>query len=86
MQEMLAINVSGWMADFGESLPLDAALYSGENPSAIHSMYPDMWAELNQKAVQGYKQNTQRHARWNVSAFVKSTFIYKCFESGHFVP
>ena len=64
---MLAINVSGWMADFGESLPLDAALYSGEDPSVVHSKYPDMWAELNQKAVWSHRQKTSQHTLWNVS-------------------
>ena len=64
---MLALNVSGWMADFGESLPLNSALYSGENPSAVHSKYPDMWAELNQKAVWSYRQGTLQHSQWNVS-------------------
>ncbi len=36
----------GWMADFGEGLPLDAQLHSG---TAIewHNRYPQEWAEFN---------------------------------------
>lgn len=29
LQEMINDGVSGWMADFGEGLPVDACLYSG---------------------------------------------------------
>lgn len=29
LQEMVDDGVRGWMADFGESLPVDATLYSG---------------------------------------------------------
>src|SRR5690606_9043562 len=36
----------GWMADFGEGLPLDAVLHGG---TAIewHNRYPEAWAEFN---------------------------------------
>lgn len=30
LREMVATGVSGWMADFGEALPFDAVLHSGE--------------------------------------------------------
>ena len=42
---------SGWMADFGEYLPFDCALHSGESPLAVHNRYPEMWAEINRGAM-----------------------------------
>ena len=49
----MALNTgaSGWMADFGEYLPFDCALHSGESPLAVHNRYPEMWAEINQRAM-----------------------------------
>lgn len=48
---MLATNVSGWMCDFGESVPLDAKLNSGENPARYHSLYPSVWGQVNADAI-----------------------------------
>lgn len=42
---------SGWMADFGEYLPFDCALHSGESPLAVHNRYPEMWAAINRGAM-----------------------------------
>lgn len=33
LQEMVDDGVRGWMADFGEGLPVDACLYSGKRGS-----------------------------------------------------
>ncbi|KAL6849942.1 hypothetical protein ACP4OV_020569 [Aristida adscensionis] len=41
--------VAGWMADFGEGLPLDARLHSGEDPVAAHNRYPELWARVNRE-------------------------------------
>jgi alpha-glucosidase len=43
---------SGWMADFGEALPFNAALYGGANPAEWHNHYPEKWAEINRQAVE----------------------------------
>ncbi len=43
---------SGWMADFGEWLPMDAKLHSGANPMSYHNRYPVEWARLNREAIQ----------------------------------
>ena len=48
---MLATNVSGWMCDFGESVPLDAVLYGGQDPTQYHSIYSAVWGELNAQAI-----------------------------------
>jgi len=42
---------SGWMADFGEYLPFDAVLYSGEDPASYHNRYPEEWAKLTHEAL-----------------------------------
>lgn len=48
---MIGIGMSGWMADFGEYLPPDAVLYSGENPQVIHNEWPAIWARMNREAI-----------------------------------
>ncbi len=47
MTEALALGSDGWMADFGEWLPTDAVLASGEDPLAVHNRYPVDWARMN---------------------------------------
>jgi len=39
------------MADFGEALPYDAVLHSGEPASSFHNRYPEAWARLNREAI-----------------------------------
>lgn len=43
---------SGWMVDFGEALPFDAALHSGESAAAYHNDYPVEWMRLNREAIE----------------------------------
>lgn len=49
---MLAIGLDGWMADFGEYLPPDGKLYGAMNPYLEHNRYPVHCEELNEQAVQ----------------------------------
>ncbi len=49
--EVLGVGASGWMLDFGEALPFDAVLASGESPATAHNRYPEDWAELTRQAV-----------------------------------
>lgn len=49
---MLANNISGWMCDFGESLPLDTLLFNGQSASEFHNTYSAAWGKLNAEAVQ----------------------------------
>lgn len=51
--EQAALGVSGWMADFGEALPVDAVLASGEDPWELHNAWPRLWAELNAQSSRG---------------------------------
>ncbi len=48
---MIGIGLSGWMADYSEYLPTDAALTSGESAELYHNKYPAVWAKLNLEAL-----------------------------------
>ncbi len=50
-ENMIGIGLDGWMADFGEYLPTDAVLYSGESAELVHNRYPVDWARTNYEAV-----------------------------------
>ncbi|XP_057547685.1 uncharacterized protein LOC130826148 isoform X2 [Amaranthus tricolor] len=58
LQEMVNDGVRGWMADFGEGLPVDATLYSGEDPIAAHNRYPELWAQINREFVDEWKSTS----------------------------
>lgn len=49
-REMLDIGMSGWMADFGEYLPVDAVLAQGD-AMLFHNAWPTVWAEVNATAT-----------------------------------
>lgn len=51
-KNMIDLGLSGWMADFGEYLPTDAVLFSGENAEQIHNTWPERWAKLNREAIE----------------------------------
>src|SRR5690625_4698250 len=43
---------SCWMADFGEALPHDVILASGESGLTYHNRYPEEWAKLNREVLE----------------------------------
>lgn len=47
---MIDLGLSGWMADFGEYLPTDAVIYSG-NAELSHNIWPTLWAKCNYDAI-----------------------------------
>ena len=49
---MIALGMGGWMADFGEYLPMDCVLANGESPELWHNRWPAVWARLNREAVE----------------------------------
>ncbi len=49
-QRMLDLGLDGWMADFGEYLPVDLRLHDGD-PMAEHNRWPVRWAKVNARAV-----------------------------------
>ncbi|MBR3475050.1 MAG: hypothetical protein IKH34_08300 [Oscillospiraceae bacterium] len=52
-QNMLELGVSGWMADFGEYLPIDCVLHDGD-PATLHNLWPVLWARINREAIEEY--------------------------------
>ncbi|MBR2671769.1 MAG: alpha-glucosidase [Oscillospiraceae bacterium] len=50
-ENMIELGLSGWMADFGEYLPLDSVLWSKEDPALLHNRWPAIWAKMNREAV-----------------------------------
>ena len=50
-EQMLDIGAAGWMADYGEGLPFDSVLFSGEDPASFHNRYPEEWARLNREVL-----------------------------------
>ncbi|WP_426128508.1 alpha-glucosidase [Pararhizobium sp. PWRC1-1] len=50
-KKMLDYGLSGWMADFGEYLPIDVHLSNGIDAKLMHNQWPTLWAEVNAKAV-----------------------------------
>lgn len=51
MRGVLDAGFTGWMADYGEWLPHDAVLASGEDPLEAHNRYPLEWAKLNYEVM-----------------------------------
>ena len=50
-RNLIDFGLSGWMADFGEYLPVDVRLASGEDGALAHNAWPVLWARVNAEAV-----------------------------------
>ena len=51
-KNMVEFGLAGWMADFGEYLPTDCVLYSGEDAALVHNTWPARWAKLNREVLE----------------------------------
>lgn len=50
--QLIQTGISGWMADFGESLPMDAKLFDSSLDSfTFHNQYPVEWAKLQSEVI-----------------------------------
>ncbi|MBL8034073.1 MAG: alpha-glucosidase [Leptospiraceae bacterium] len=49
--QLIDAGLAGYMADFGEWLPWDAVLASGESSAQWHNRYPVEWAKLNREVI-----------------------------------
>ncbi len=49
-KRMIDFGLDGWMADFGEYLPVDLRLHDGD-PMQEHNRWPVRWAEVNARAA-----------------------------------
>jgi alpha-glucosidase (family GH31 glycosyl hydrolase) len=68
MDKALGLGFDGWMADYGEWLPMDAQLTSGDDPEAVHNLYPVAWQQLSERVLSARNDGKQR------IAFVRSGF------------
>ncbi len=50
-ENYINIGIMGWMADFGEYLPVDCQLHLGQ-PEELHNHWPDLWAKLNREVLE----------------------------------
>ena len=65
-QNMLDLGISGWMADFGEYLPVDCVLFDGD-PKKLHNLWPVLWAKVNREAI-------EESGKDNVMFFMRSGY------------
>lgn len=50
-RNVIDIGIAGWMADFGEYLPIDVHLANGRDARLMHNAWPTLWAKVNADAV-----------------------------------
>lgn len=50
-KNLIGFGLSGWMADFGEYLPIDIHLKNGQDAAVLHNQWPAAWAKINREAV-----------------------------------
>ncbi len=50
--QIIGAGASGWMADFGEALPYNARLHSGQSAASFHNEYPEAWGRLNREVIE----------------------------------
>ena len=81
MRTLIAKGVSGWMADFGEALPLEVSLHSGDHPESYHNRYPYDWAKLN-KEVAEEEGVISEHLTFNRSGNAQSPSVARSFWIG----
>jgi alpha-glucosidase len=50
-ETLLGLGMAGWMSDFGEALPNNAVLHSGESGWDYHNRYPEEWTKINREVL-----------------------------------
>ena len=51
-EHLINFGLDGWMADFGEYLPIDLKLFNNESPMIEHNHWPMLWAKCNYEALE----------------------------------
>ncbi|TNE46359.1 MAG: hypothetical protein EP343_24145 [Deltaproteobacteria bacterium] len=49
MSDAIKLGIDGWMADYGEWLPLNTVMHDGRTGWEAHNLYPVMWQKLNRE-------------------------------------
>ncbi|KAL2619917.1 hypothetical protein R1flu_000122 [Riccia fluitans] len=80
LHEMVKTGIRGWMADFGEALPLDSSLFSGEEPRVMHNKYPELWAELNREVVEEWETKERELKKQRSAGQLECETGYLCTE------
>lgn len=57
-KNMLDLGIDGYMADFGECLPLDSVLSEGDGKS-MHNYWPTLWARINREAIDSHPRGKE---------------------------
>lgn len=52
-KNMLDLGIDGYMADFGECIPIDSVLANGD-AKVLHNYWPTLWAKLNREAIDSH--------------------------------
>eukprot|EP00594_Rhizosolenia_setigera_P000886 CAMPEP_0178950602 /NCGR_PEP_ID=MMETSP0789-20121207/6747_1 /TAXON_ID=3005 /ORGANISM="Rhizosolenia setigera, Strain CCMP 1694" /LENGTH=903 /DNA_ID=CAMNT_0020631353 /DNA_START=11 /DNA_END=2722 /DNA_ORIENTATION=- len=81
MKEQVDLGVAGWMADFGEGLPIKnnqdtkkpVEIYSGVNALLYHNQYAKDWAQLNLEVIEETSSSTN-NTETNVTFFSRSGY------------
>lgn len=55
-KNMLDLGIDGYMADFGEYLPVDCVLHNGD-PKILHNEWPTLWAKINREAIDSHPRS-----------------------------
>jgi len=55
-KNIIELGIKGWMADFGEYLPIDCKLHNGIDAKHMHNQWPVLWAKCNYEAVKETQQ------------------------------
>jgi len=50
-ENLIGLGMKGWMADFGEYLPVDCVLHNQVDAKLMHNKWPVLWAKCNYEAV-----------------------------------
>ncbi len=61
----------GWMADFGEGLPMEGVRIHSGSPAEFHNEYPVVWAEVNRNAIDSLPDSAE-YLPFNRSGFTRS--------------
>ena len=68
MRAALDLGFDGWMADYGEWLPTDAAMGDGSTGLQAHARYPELWQQINREAQEGYDATFFVRSGWTRTA------------------
>jgi len=77
-ENMIKIGLNGWMTDYGEYLPTDSILYSGEDPKRYHNKYVVDWAKIIFECLKetGKLEKILTFNRAGFSHFAKYVMLY----------